>query len=178
MYRTILAILGIFLLIDGIDFYFGLGAGSNPGIGTSVAVMLGVLGNQLYKEQAERQIRKIKQERGEKAPAVIKAKGGSSWGGFWLSLVIICTYSFLSIFLFPTSDPESDFEKSAITTENNSEEEQLAEEEESFEQNMVDEEAETLYDMTCSACHGDDLSGATGPDLRKVGAEYSKEDIK
>lgn len=38
--------------------------------------------------------------------------------------------------------------------------------------------AEDIYKSNCASCHGSDLSGGAGPDLTKVGAEYSKEDIK
>lgn len=34
-----------------------------------------------------------------------------------------------------------------------------------------------LYKNKCSACHGQDLTGGVGPNLTKVGAEFSKEEI-
>lgn len=36
---------------------------------------------------------------------------------------------------------------------------------------------EAIFKSNCSSCHGGDLSGGMGPDLRKVGAELSEEEI-
>ncbi|MFJ7728290.1 cytochrome c551 [Neobacillus sp. NPDC097160] len=38
-------------------------------------------------------------------------------------------------------------------------------------------DAQKIYDQKCSSCHGGDLKGAVGPDLTKVGATYSKDEI-
>lgn len=38
--------------------------------------------------------------------------------------------------------------------------------------------AEELYSSNCSQCHGADLSGGAGPDLRDVGSKLSKEQIE
>ncbi|MBY0085144.1 cytochrome c [Brevibacillus sp. M2.1A] len=37
--------------------------------------------------------------------------------------------------------------------------------------------AETTFKNTCSACHGQTLEGAVGPNLQKIGSELSKEQI-
>lgn len=37
---------------------------------------------------------------------------------------------------------------------------------------------EKLYNQKCSGCHGGDLKGGAGPDLTKVGAAYSKDEIQ
>ncbi|QQE74088.1 cytochrome c [Brevibacillus composti] len=37
--------------------------------------------------------------------------------------------------------------------------------------------AQTLYNSKCSSCHGQDLSGAVGPNLTQVGGKYSKDQI-
>lgn len=37
---------------------------------------------------------------------------------------------------------------------------------------------EDLYRNSCASCHGDDLSGASGPDLQDLGSRLSEEDIK
>jgi cytochrome c551 len=37
---------------------------------------------------------------------------------------------------------------------------------------------EDVYKKSCASCHGDDLSGAVGPSLEKVGADHSVDDIK
>ncbi|MCM3567409.1 cytochrome c551 [Neobacillus mesonae] len=34
-----------------------------------------------------------------------------------------------------------------------------------------------IYDQKCSSCHGGDLKGGMGPDLSKIGAKYSKDEI-
>jgi len=38
--------------------------------------------------------------------------------------------------------------------------------------------AEELYTSSCAQCHGADLSGGAGPDLRDVGSKLSKEQIE
>ena len=38
-------------------------------------------------------------------------------------------------------------------------------------------EGQKIYDQKCSSCHGGDLKGAVGPNLTKVGATYSKDEI-
>lgn len=48
---------------------------------------------------------------------------------------------------------------------------------ESREKTTVDS-AEITYENNCTACHAHDLSGGSAPDLRKVGAKYSKSEIK
>src|SRR5690625_6727283 len=37
--------------------------------------------------------------------------------------------------------------------------------------------AEEVYQNKCAGCHGDDLGGISGPELTKVGATYSAEEI-
>lgn len=37
--------------------------------------------------------------------------------------------------------------------------------------------AEAIYKSNCVTCHGADLSGAVGPNLQKVGARLSKDQI-
>lgn len=38
--------------------------------------------------------------------------------------------------------------------------------------------AEKIYASNCASCHGQDLSGQVGPDLRTVGSELDKDQIK
>lgn len=38
--------------------------------------------------------------------------------------------------------------------------------------------AEEIFKSNCSSCHGADLSGGMGPDLTKVGADHSKDEIE
>jgi len=35
-----------------------------------------------------------------------------------------------------------------------------------------------VYNLGCASCHGEDLQGNVGPDISKVGSEYSKDEIK
>jgi cytochrome c551 len=37
--------------------------------------------------------------------------------------------------------------------------------------------AQTLFNNTCSSCHGKSLEGSMGPNLQHVGGKYSKEQI-
>lgn len=37
---------------------------------------------------------------------------------------------------------------------------------------------ETVFKNSCSACHGGDLTGGVGPNLTKVGSEFSQKDIE
>lgn len=39
-------------------------------------------------------------------------------------------------------------------------------------------EAEAIFKENCASCHGDDLSGGTGPDLTDVGTRLSEDEIK
>lgn len=37
--------------------------------------------------------------------------------------------------------------------------------------------AEEIYQQNCSACHGNDLEGNSGPELTDVGSKYSADEI-
>lgn len=37
---------------------------------------------------------------------------------------------------------------------------------------------EDLYQQSCIGCHGQNLEGASGPDLQEVGAKYSESEIE
>ncbi|TMN21346.1 cytochrome c551 [Lentibacillus cibarius] len=37
--------------------------------------------------------------------------------------------------------------------------------------------AEEIFQNNCASCHGGDLSGGAGPDLREVGSDYSSDEI-
>lgn len=39
-------------------------------------------------------------------------------------------------------------------------------------------EPEDIYANSCASCHGDDLSGKSGPDLTQVGSSMSEEEIE
>src|SRR5699024_203400 len=39
------------------------------------------------------------------------------------------------------------------------------------------DDSEEIFQSNCATCHGDDLSGDTGPDLTKVGDELSEDEI-
>lgn len=39
-------------------------------------------------------------------------------------------------------------------------------------------DAEQVFSQSCAACHGGDLTGGVGPDISKVGANLSADDIK
>lgn len=38
-------------------------------------------------------------------------------------------------------------------------------------------DAQKIVSQKCSSCHGDNLQGAVGPNLQKVGSKYSKDQI-
>lgn len=48
---------------------------------------------------------------------------------------------------------------------------------EAVEEGEVSDDPEEIYASNCASCHGDDLSGAMGPDLTKVGGDLSEDDI-
>ncbi|WP_243525161.1 cytochrome c551 [Bacillus pseudomycoides] len=52
------------------------------------------------------------------------------------------------------------------------------EESKSSNQSASTDSAEQIYKKSCAGCHANDLSGATGPDLRKVGGKYDAADIE
>ncbi|MFC0190476.1 c-type cytochrome [Fictibacillus aquaticus] len=37
--------------------------------------------------------------------------------------------------------------------------------------------AEAIYKQNCASCHGQNLEGSSGPALKEVGKEYSKDEI-
>jgi len=39
------------------------------------------------------------------------------------------------------------------------------------------EQAKKYFQQSCASCHGGDLSGMSGPNLQKIGADYSQEEI-
>lgn len=39
-------------------------------------------------------------------------------------------------------------------------------------------DAESAYKNSCAGCHGDDLTGASGPDLTEIGSKYSADEIE
>lgn len=41
----------------------------------------------------------------------------------------------------------------------------------------VAQDPEEIFANNCATCHGDDLSGDSGPDLTSVGSDHSEEDI-
>lgn len=45
------------------------------------------------------------------------------------------------------------------------------------EEGKTTEAPEDIFASSCASCHGDDLSGNVGPDLRKIGGQLSKDDI-
>ncbi|ENQ3105948.1 cytochrome c551 [Bacillus sp. 491mf] len=38
--------------------------------------------------------------------------------------------------------------------------------------------AEKVFQKSCAGCHGNDLQGLSGPELKKVGGKYSQEEIE
>ncbi|PGA28864.1 cytochrome c-551 [Bacillus cereus] len=52
------------------------------------------------------------------------------------------------------------------------------EESKSSKQSASTDSAEQIFQRSCAGCHATDLSGATGPDLRKVGSKYDAADIE
>lgn len=50
--------------------------------------------------------------------------------------------------------------------------------EEQAEEGETADDPEEIFMNTCAACHGEDLSGESGPDLTEIGNDYSAEDIQ
>lgn len=53
-----------------------------------------------------------------------------------------------------------------------------AEQSEDGSQDAVSLDVEAIYKNQCAACHGDDLSGSSAPDLTQVGSTLSEDEIK
>lgn len=70
-------------------------------------------------------------------------------------------------------------ERSEFLEKKREEKEALEREREQEEENNVtiDSDVEDIYRNSCISCHGDDLSGGSGPDLTKVGSKYSDQEI-
>lgn len=186
MYGTIFMIIGIYFFFDIIFLVFGFDVTGATNVGLVVSVVLGMSGNNLYREHSKRQVMKVKKERGEKAVEYLQANGGPSWGGVWLSAAIFIGYVLIAVFLISPTEEEAAQNAPGVEVSEEEEEEVVDEEKsnESTEEEVESEEATTsagegeeLYQNTCSACHAQDLNGSVGPGLRDVGAAYSKEEI-
>lgn len=74
----------------------------------------------------------------------------------WILLIVLAT-----AFVFGMSDANSNFAN---------------EDRGQFDLNVAN--GKEAYVNNCAACHGGDLTGASGPELTKVGAYYSAEEIE
>lgn len=70
------------------------------------------------------------------------------------------------------SEGEADNTENAEETESSDD----GEEEEDGESASV-EAGEEVFQNNCASCHGQDLSGAAGPNLTEVGSNYSQDEI-
>lgn len=50
--------------------------------------------------------------------------------------------------------------------------------EEQTEEGETTDDPEALFSNNCAACHGEDLSGNSGPDLTQIGNQLSADEIK
>ncbi|MBU5467363.1 DUF2628 domain-containing protein [Virgibacillus sp. MSJ-26] len=101
MYRTVFIIVGIYFALDIVSLVTGVDLDSTTNIGLVVSVVLGLSGNNLYKEHVNRQVNRIEEEQGENAESYIRENGGPSWGGVGVSVAIFLGYAVISAFLFP-----------------------------------------------------------------------------
>ncbi len=101
MYKVIAYILLIFIAIDIVILVTGIDGGPiNNYIGLGVAVTLGIAGNGIYKNHAQKEIEKLQTEySGEQLLEKVKQRGGTSWGGFWIAILLFSGYILISIAL-------------------------------------------------------------------------------
>ncbi|MGM9920449.1 MAG: DUF2628 domain-containing protein [Bhargavaea sp.] len=98
MYIPLLVILGLFLLFDVVAYMMGdFEAGWDYGIGLVVSIVLGVGGNQLYRQDAERKIRKIQTHyRPEHVEMAVMKKGGAGFISFLLGFLLFLAYGLVT----------------------------------------------------------------------------------
>ncbi|WP_172370116.1 DUF2628 domain-containing protein [Sporosarcina jiandibaonis] len=101
MYKVITTILLIFLAIDVLLLLTGAnGDFINRYIGLGVAVALGIGGNGMYKNHAQKEIEKLKAEYSDvHLLEKVKKRGGTSWNGVWLALLLFIGYVIISMAL-------------------------------------------------------------------------------
>lgn len=84
--------------------------------------------------------------------------------------------------LVRVENAEEEQEKLVKEKEEQEEKEEKERQEELARQKEEEEETvpsgEEVYMNSCASCHGDDLSGTVGPDLRNLDDKYSKEEIE
>ncbi len=132
MYGTLLVILSIYVVIDLTVVLLEVdSAVIDSSIGLAMSIMLGIHGNQMYRNHAKRQVKKIKAKYGDKAEAMVSLRSGPSWGGFWISVAALIGYGIVVavIYLIPEigtvdSVPSNNFveevgeeEEASITSE-------------------------------------------------------------
>ncbi|QUW21413.1 DUF2628 domain-containing protein [Sporosarcina sp. Marseille-Q4063] len=101
MYKVIAYILLIFIALDVVILFTGIDGGYiNNYIGLGVAVALGIGGNGMYKNHAQKEIEKLQTEySGDQLLEKVKQRGGTSWGGFWIAVLLFIGYILISIAL-------------------------------------------------------------------------------
>lgn len=99
MYKVIIYILLIFIAIDVVILLTGIdGNPINNYIGLGVAVALGIGGNGMYKNHAQKEIEKMKaQYSDDQLYEKVKQRGGTSWNGVWIALLLFIGYMVISI---------------------------------------------------------------------------------
>lgn len=186
MYGMVLTILGTYIAIILLTVLLDLGELLNAGIGLGIAVFLGMYGNQLYKDHALKQVKKLQEQHGERAGVYLARYGGPSWDGFWISFASFIGYVILtSVILMVPAMSGIGLEESASNPDINEAFSETTEETEegtspdTYEGETIasDEELENLYQTNCAACHGQNLEGIVGPELNNIGSKYSKEDL-
>lgn len=136
MYGALIGFLAIITVLQ-VGLYY-LNVGPTASIGTVVAVILGMNGNQLYKEHTQRKVKKMKQMYGEKVERTIEMKGGPNWGGFLLSAAAMILFVVISGAAMP--DPAL---KGSDRTAKDTDEAEETNGEEDTTRNEIDDEYET-----------------------------------
>lgn len=98
MYVPLLVILGLFLLFDAAAYLMGdFEASWDFGIGFVVSAVLGIGGNQLYRQDAERKIRKIQtSHRPEHVETAVMKKGGAGFVSLLLGFLLLLAYGLIT----------------------------------------------------------------------------------
>jgi hypothetical protein len=92
MYKILLAVLGLFLLIDFIQYFTSFDIYAQVGLG--VSGVLGIIGNSVYYNHMNRRIKELSKNCGndDELKELARAVGGATWKGVGITLLLFAAY--------------------------------------------------------------------------------------